>query len=93
MALQAIKYARGSLQLLDQRKIPHEFVYLPVATPHDAWTYIRDMVVRGAPAIGVAGALALAADLVANQASGAAFGSVGQAVAYIRDTLNYLVTR
>eukprot|EP00983_Pelagomonas_calceolata_P031843 999161-Pelagomonas_calceolata.AAC.5 len=50
------------------------------------------MVVRGAPAIGVAGALALATDLVANKASGAAFGSVAETEAYIKDALAYLVT-
>ncbi len=33
MALQAIRYERGRLQLLDQRLLPFESVYLEVPTP------------------------------------------------------------
>ena len=51
------------------------------------------MVVRGAPAIGVTGALALAVDLTNNKHAGADFKDVGEAVAYIDQTLDYLVTR
>jgi methylthioribose-1-phosphate isomerase len=51
------------------------------------------MVIRGAPAIGVAGALALAVDLTQNKASGTAFSSTAEALHYIKDTLAYLVTR
>ena len=93
MSLQAIKYSRGSLQLLDQRLLPFEVVYLQVPDPQAAWTQIRDMVVRGAPAIGVTGALALAVDLNNNHAGGAKFSSTEQAVRHVADTLDYLVTR
>ena len=48
---------------------------------------------RGAPAIGVTGALSLAADLVTNKQAGGAFASVAEAQAYIVETLDYLVTR
>ncbi len=51
------------------------------------------MVVRGAPAIGVTGALALAMDLVTHKGSGSAFGSKEEALAYINETLDFLVTR
>ena len=51
------------------------------------------MVVRGAPAIGVTGALSLAVDLVANKGAGAAFSSVAETETYIVETLDYLVTR
>ena len=33
MALQAIKYERGRLQLLDQRLLPFDSIYLDVPTP------------------------------------------------------------
>jgi hypothetical protein len=39
--LLAIKYTRGSLELLDQRLLPLESVYLPVKNNQDAWTMIR----------------------------------------------------
>jgi methylthioribose-1-phosphate isomerase len=54
-----IVWDQGELRLLDQRKLPqsHEMLELPdVATAADA---IRDMVVRGAPAIGITAAYAI----------------------------------
>jgi methylthioribose-1-phosphate isomerase len=90
--LQAIKYQRGSLSLLDQRLLPFETVYLPVPDPQTAWQHIKDMVVRGAPAIGVTGALALAVDLV-SKGAGSQFADVQAAVQGISETLDYLVTR
>lgn len=51
------------------------------------------MVVRGAPAIGVTGALSLAADLIANKKAGGSFTTVDETQKYIFDTLDYLVTR
>ena len=39
-------------QLLEQRKLPLETEWLTIDGPQAAWTAIRDMTVRGAPAIG-----------------------------------------
>lgn len=93
MSLLAIKYERGSLQLLDQRLLPFEVVFLSVPDAQAAWTQVRDMVVRGAPAIGVTGALALAVELHTNKGGGAAFGSTQEAVDFITTTMDFLVTR
>ncbi len=93
MSLQAIKYARGSLHLLDQRLLPFETVYLEVPDAKAAWTQIRDMVVRGAPAIGVTGALAMAVELHTNKAGGKSFSTVADTLTFIINTLDYLVTR
>lgn len=92
-ALQAIKYKRGSLQLLDQRLLPFRTEYLDVPDVKAAWTQIRDMVVRGAPAIGCTGALAMAVELHALKGAGAAFGSAQEALEFINQTLDFLVTR
>jgi methylthioribose-1-phosphate isomerase len=48
------------VRLLDQRRLPHETVYQVYADPAAMAEAIRDMVVRGAPAIGAAAAYALA---------------------------------
>jgi methylthioribose-1-phosphate isomerase len=48
------------LLLLDQRKIPEAVEYVDATSLEDMYAAIRDMIVRGAPAIGVAAALALA---------------------------------
>ena len=46
--------------LLDQRRLPEEVVEVRCATAADVADAIRDMVVRGAPAIGIAAAYGLA---------------------------------
>ncbi len=44
------------LKLVDQRKLPFETVYINCKNPREVADAIRDMVVRGAPAIGVSAA-------------------------------------
>ena len=63
MVLQAIKYTRGSLQILDQLQLPHREIYQDIQSAEDAWHAIKDMHVRGAPAIAIVAALALAVEL------------------------------
>ncbi len=48
------------LYLLDQRALPFETRYVRVETPDQAAEAIRDMVVRGAPLIGITGAFGVA---------------------------------
>lgn len=60
MTLQAIKYSRGKLEILDQLRLPHQEVYLDIKTPQDAWHAIKSMQVRGAPAIAIVAALSIA---------------------------------
>ena len=55
----AVRWEHERLQLLDQRKLPHETHYLDVRSAEDAWTAINSLAVRGAPAIGIAAAYAL----------------------------------
>ena len=47
---------RRTVQVIDQRRLPHEFVVKDVRTVDDAITIIREMYVRGAPLIGATGA-------------------------------------
>ncbi len=46
--------------MLDQRRLPGEEIYLTLTTPEAVADAIRDMAIRGAPAIGVAAAMGLA---------------------------------
>lgn len=50
----------GEIVMLDQRRLPSEIVYHRYRTPDEVAAAIRDMVVRGAPAIGISAAYALA---------------------------------
>ena len=52
----AVAWTDGALTLLDQRRLPGETVYLRIDDVDGAIDAIRDMVVRGAPAIGIAAA-------------------------------------
>lgn len=63
MVLQAINYSRGSLQILDQLQLPHKEVYQDINRVEDAWYAIKEMRVRGAPAIAIVAALSLAVEL------------------------------
>lgn len=47
------------IQVIDQRVLPHQLVIQDLETPEDAATAISDMVVRGAPLIGVTAAYGL----------------------------------
>jgi len=52
----AIKWQDDHLKLLDQRLLPHEVTWLDIYSTDDTVDAIRDMVVRGAPAIGITAA-------------------------------------
>jgi methylthioribose-1-phosphate isomerase len=54
--------ARDLVRLLDQRRLPAEEVWLELDRSDGVAEAIRDLAVRGAPAIGVAAAYALAVD-------------------------------
>ncbi|MFS0727259.1 S-methyl-5-thioribose-1-phosphate isomerase [Paenibacillus sp. 1P07SE] len=55
-ALQSVIWSGEQVELLDQRLLPEEIVYLPLTTPEDIWEAIRHLKVRGAPAIGISAA-------------------------------------
>ena len=92
MVLEAIKYTRGSLQLLEQRRLPLEIEWVNISGPENGWLAIRDMTVRGAPAIAIAAALSMAVDLTAG-GGGAQFADAAAAQQYIAAKLEYLNTR
>jgi len=50
----------GNLEMLDQRRLPAEEIWLPMPTYEAVAAGIRDMAIRGAPAIGIAAAYAVA---------------------------------
>jgi methylthioribose-1-phosphate isomerase len=58
--------------MIDQRRLPEEEVYLRCRDPYEVAAAIKDMVIRGAPAIGVAAAMGIALGAGRSQAEGAA---------------------
>lgn len=77
--MEAIRWERNELYLLDQTRLPGSEYWLRYTNYRDAAQAIRTMVVRGAPAIGVAAAYAMV--LAAQEYAGAAdfTGSMAQA--------------
>lgn len=88
-SLQSILYDRGRLQLLDQRRLPLETVYLKISDSTKGWHAIKEMVVRGAPAIAIAAALSLAVELVNLELKPT---GAKEALQYLCDRLDYLVS-
>src|SRR5690554_5036505 len=54
--IRPIRWTGGALELLDQRRLPFEATYLACGSGDEVAAAIRDLVVRGAPAIGIAAA-------------------------------------
>ncbi len=58
--VEPIRWTDEGVVLLDQRRLPGEVVYLTYTDYRELAAAIKDMVIRGAPAIGVAAAMGIA---------------------------------
>src|SRR5438034_10999100 len=54
--IKTIEWTGSTVRLLDQTKLPTETVYIDITDERQMWDAIKRLVVRGAPAIGVAAA-------------------------------------
>jgi methylthioribose-1-phosphate isomerase len=54
--IRAVEWTADGLRLLDQRRLPEQEEYVHLTAASEVAQAIHDMVVRGAPAIGIAGA-------------------------------------
>jgi methylthioribose-1-phosphate isomerase len=64
-AVQTLRWTGDRLELVDQRVLPARFEYLSCSNAAQVAQAIRDMVVRGAPAIGCAAAFGIALEALA----------------------------
>ena len=58
--VRTVAWEDEAVVLIDQRRLPHEESYLRCRRPAEVAAAIRDMAVRGAPAIGVTAAFGIA---------------------------------
>ncbi|XP_057245203.1 methylthioribose-1-phosphate isomerase-like [Malurus melanocephalus] len=72
---------RGSLEVLNQRLLPGQLRYERVGGVERAWGAIRDMEVRGAPAIALLGCLSLAVELARGEGPAEDLGALEEFVA------------
>lgn len=66
--MRTIEWDDGVVKMIDQRKLPREFVIVQLTDYREVAWAIREMVVRGAPAIGAAAAFGLALCAQSSQA-------------------------
>ncbi|XP_040566091.1 methylthioribose-1-phosphate isomerase [Lepeophtheirus salmonis] len=81
----AIDYSDCKLKVLDQIKLPFTKEYISIHNTEDAWHCIKNMQVRGAPAIALVGCLALAVEIKNSP-------TIVDIKAYVRNKMNYLVS-
>ena len=54
--IRTIEWINDCSRMVDQTKFPYEYNYVDIKTGADMFDAIKTMIVRGAPAIGIAGA-------------------------------------
>ncbi len=89
--MKAIEWVSGKIRLLDQTRLPWEEVYLELEDYRQVATAIKEMRVRGAPAIGVAAAYGMALGAQGIEAASreefmSKLGTVSQALSATRPT-------
>ena len=55
-----IEWSDGTIRLIDQRRLPSELAFLEIATVEQLCEAITSLAIRGAPALGAAGAMGVA---------------------------------
>eukprot|EP00056_Hartaetosiga_gracilis_P014257 m.240122 g.240122 ORF g.240122 m.240122 type:complete len:364 (+) comp14541_c0_seq1:39-1130(+) len=85
--LLSIKYEDGKLSIINQLKLPLTTEYDDITGVQDGWDAIREMRVRGAPAIAIVAALSVAVELRKKT-----FEDVDAVVSFVGESLNHLRT-
>jgi len=80
-----LQWQDGAVVMLDQTKLPGEEIYRVYRSPEEVAMAIKTMVIRGAPAIGVAGAFGMALAAQRSQAKNLAdfFAELDSAAAFL----------
>jgi methylthioribose-1-phosphate isomerase len=68
--LPTIEWKGDSVVMIDQRKLPASEIYVTCKTANDVAKAIKTMIIRGAPAIGVAAAMGIALGMRKSKATG-----------------------
>jgi len=55
-----VQWRTGTVRLIDQRRLPAELRFVDASTVEEICDAIRQLAIRGAPALGVAGAMGVA---------------------------------
>lgn len=88
--IKTVYWSDNCSKMIDQTIIPYEFKYVDIQTGQQMYDAIQTMIVRGAPAIGIAGAHGIA--LYAQEGLNAGFDSREDFVNWLVDKAAYLKT-
>ncbi|MCJ7813166.1 S-methyl-5-thioribose-1-phosphate isomerase [bacterium] len=69
MSVKTIEWIDGEIRIIDQTKLPEKLSYLNIDHIEDLAEAIRNLKIRGAPAIGIAGAMGIALAVFQDQSN------------------------
>lgn len=87
MAIQALRWCDGRLEIIDQTWLPGRYEYIVLRTADQVWEAIKKLRVRGAPAIGVCAAYGVLVGVLEKDPK-----TCGEALAAAEEAADYLAT-
>ncbi|MCQ2754731.1 MAG: S-methyl-5-thioribose-1-phosphate isomerase [bacterium] len=87
--IRPIQWIDGYSRMVDQTVIPYEYKFINITTGDDMFNAIRDMIVRGAPAIGIAGAHGI---VLYAQEGKTKYNNIGDFKKWLIEKANYMST-
>lgn len=87
MRVKTIEWKNGKMRIVDQTRLPGKLVYKECETPAEAWRAIKRLEVRGAPAIGIAGAMGVVLGIRKSRAA-----DYGRFIGEVREVADFLGT-
>ncbi len=87
MEIKTVEMADGVVKIIDQTLLPTRYEIIDIVTKEEMWEAIKLLRVRGAPAIGIAAAMGVAAEMLRSSA-----GSSDQFIGELNAVADYLAT-
>lgn len=88
--IRTIQWIDNVSRMVDQTIVPYEFKYVDIKTGQEMYDAIQTMIVRGAPAIGIAGAHGVA--LYAQEGVNKGISSRDEFISWLTDKAKYLAS-
>ena len=88
--IRPIEWIDGYSRMVDQTVIPYEYKFINITKGDDMFHAIRDMIVRGAPAIGIAGAHGIV--LYAQEGRGGKYKDINEFKNWLLEKADYMAT-
>ena len=85
MEIKTVEWKDGAVAIIDQTLLPRQYVIRKLNNREEVWEAIKKLRVRGAPAIGIAAAMGLAAEMLKSRAED--FGSFYRELEKVSDYL------